>query len=230
MNISKDALSGFLRKVSVKGRVSEAVIEPDGTVTISSENELIVVGKSDAIKFGTRVGVKNIGLIAKVSADIAAADLSVTLEDVNIKMSTSDEKFEFRCADPATVESLCSDREKIISIKEKLEGVKLEDFMIKRIRKAVSNLNADRISLFADAGRLFAVVMDTTTESKATVDICGYKGAEFKHDFNAKIVDDVLDLAGDNGAMLFAGNKSALFVEMISKDFLYMVSYIEGGE
>ena len=80
----------------------------------------------------------------------------LAIEEMRLKVVAGDEKYEFRCADPAVVESLYSDRDKISGIKERLEGVKLEDLAITRIRKAISNLNADRVSLFVENKKLFA--------------------------------------------------------------------------
>lgn len=236
LKVAKEVFVRFLDRAGAKGTIPEFILEDDGTVTKSNDNELIVMGRTSVIAFGERVALTNVALISKIARDLEGEVAAMEIVDKKLTLFGKDEKYEFRLADPAAmvdgkvlIESLKAERSKIEQLMASLEPIKLPVTTVKRILKAISNLSAQRLSVYADGSALSLVAIDEATGSTATVEVCPLAKA-FKHDFNAQLVARIFELAGDSGVIeIRAGDKSPLFVELHDKEFAYMLSYLAAG-
>lgn len=226
MKVIKEAFARFLDRVGVKGLLSEVVIEPDGTITKSNDNELLVLGVTGAMNFGEKAALTNIQLIAKIVRDVEGENVVLELAEKRLMVLGKDEKYEFRLADPAAVESLHASRNQVVALIEKMLKITVPAVAVKKTLKAIANLSAQRMSVFSEDGLLCFVVYDEATESTATIEVCK-NAASFKHDFAAQTVARALELAGDGDVNIRAGKDMPLFIELPGGEFIYMISYME---
>jgi hypothetical protein len=235
LKVAKDKFVRFLDCAGAKGAIAEIILEEDGTVTKSNDNELIVMGRSQEINFGERIALTNIGLVSKIAKDLEGEAAAMELAEKRLTLFGKEERYEFRLADPnamvdgrVLIESLKEERAKIDAMLNSMEEIKILAGSVKRILKAIANLSAQRLSVYADGSTLSLVAHDEATATTATVEV-GQLKREFKHDFNAQLVARLLELAGDSDVTIRAGAGNPLFVEMPGKDFVYMVSYLATG-
>jgi hypothetical protein len=233
----KTELLDFLNKVHVKGLVTEAVFETDGSVTVSQSGgaddkkvavkELIVMGTGKSMNLGVRLGLSNLDLLIKIVSSLESADnmLNIELKESNLVFACRTGKYTFRLTDPEVIESLQKQRPSIQKLlDESTIFVDLDIPMITALKKAITNLTPDRISLYANEGKLEAIVTDDATKNCAVIEL-GRVTGEFKQDFNAIIITRVLEMAGPSGFKLYIAKDRPLFLK--SGDFTYMVSFFK---
>lgn len=238
MKVAQEIFAELLYRASAAGTVPEFVLEKDGSVAVSNNNELIAVTRPQAINFGVPVAITNLPLVLKAVQSMNDEMLLIEVAEKKLTILGKDERYEFRTADPSAVESLMDKIEKIDGRKKEMVGFPLMHAVVQRIARATSVLSADRLSLHAAGGMLNVVVFDYATESTAVVEVCKAEG-DFKMDFNAKLVTALLGIESrrmdalnenDKACTIYVGKKQPLFVELPGEQFLYMVSFLADTE
>jgi hypothetical protein len=235
MKVSKTDFVDFLQKISLKGLIQEVVIEENGmvaTVPQSKEHnqDCTIFGTFDGLGIKARIGLGDVALLAKIVGSLETADnlVNIDLQDKSLIIAARNGKYQYRLADPDVITSIKDSYPAACTLMQSFEGLELSLSGIVNLKKAISNLMSDRVSMYAHDGVLEAVVHDDGTKSSATIEL-GASKKNFKNDYDASLLSKVLDTVDSDGTLLFVQEPKdekpqPIFIQLKSKKFLYMVS------
>jgi hypothetical protein len=234
MKLVKSDFLSYLNRISVKGLVEEFVAEENGlVVSIQKDKGLVLVGnRSDFKGFGKRVGISNLSLLIKMVSALEAADnqFNVEVKGNDLVLATKSGKYTFKLSDPDAIGSEPEKAEAMAKLKGSL-SLKLDLTIesINAISKSISVLSTgknDVLSIFANEGKVQAVITDEATKSTSSVDI-GSSDLVLKVDFEADKFAKLLGMAdASKGLKLFLDDKKPLLLEVPDKSFMYMLSFL----
>ena len=199
MKVSKTEVIDLFQKVNLKGVIEECVIEEDGTITVSSNDEIVAVGQT-TLKFSDkRLAFQNLSLLIKIVNSLETADNVVNIEvkDGSMIIAAKSGKYTYKLADAATIESMPTFREKIKEY-ETTSPIKLSLplLTVTNLKKAIGTFGSKEntaMTLMVTEGKLNAVVIDEATKNKAVIEMGDCTG-DFVLTYNADMVARILDM------------------------------------
>jgi ATP-dependent Lon protease len=229
MKVSKTEIVKFLKGINLKGIVDEVVFEEDGTVTVGYDKQLIIAASTEMrLSEGQRVGVTNLSLLLKIIESLETEDntVNIAVEGTNMVIAARSGRYDFRLASVDVIESLKKDRENVFKLLEET-AVKVEVPFLKiaNLKKAISTLGADRITIDVNKESKIAsaVVYDDKTRSTATIEL-GEADGDFKNTYNADILVRVMDMVEDDTVVVCVTMDKPLFFDLKKAGFCYMLS------
>jgi hypothetical protein len=149
-------------------------------------------------------------------------------------LATKGGKYTFKLSDPDAIGSEPEKAEAMAKLKSTL-ALKLDLSVeaINAIAKSISVLSTgknDVLSIFANDGKVQAVITDEATKSTSSVDI-GSSDLVLKVDFEADKFAKILGMSdASKGLKLYLDDRKPLILEVPDKSFMYMLSFLVNKE